>query len=83
VGQWHGIGVEVHDRTTAAAGYCREVAVAGKLWWWPMSWRRAFWLVGDRAGCHAVPCLKPAENMPENSGAKYICAGKWHVSGYL
>ena len=35
----------------------------------PLSERRVFWLVGDRAGCHAVRCLRRAENMRENRAA--------------
>ncbi len=35
----------------------------------PLSERRVFWLVGDRAGCHAVRCSRRAENMRENRAA--------------
>jgi hypothetical protein len=31
--------------------------------------RRVFRLVGDRAGCHAVPCVELAENMRESRAA--------------
>jgi hypothetical protein len=34
-----------------------------------MSVRRAFWLVGDCAGCRTAPCLELAENMRENRAA--------------
>jgi hypothetical protein len=38
---------------------------------------------GDRAGCHAVPCVQLAENTRESRAAKYIRAGQGHVGGYL